>query len=118
MYYSYVMGIGEAIMDLKKHNFIINKDGNNYTVSFSKEKKNIWEEFVEKHLERGYWNEYLSESEIIFLFQLEDGIKRYEVLNFNNEEVLALCEKLCECKFGSIKEMILGNGFYRRVLRK
>lgn len=46
-------------MDLKKHNFTIEKDGNNYTVPFSREKKHIWEAFIEKHLEKGYWNEYL-----------------------------------------------------------
>ena len=118
MYFSYVMGIGEVIMELEKSDFTIKRDGNNYTVSFSKEKKNIWEDFIYKNLEKGYWNEYLSDNEIVFLFQLEEGFRKYEVSNFDNDEVLALCEKLCECKISSIREMLLSNAFYRSVLRK
>lgn len=41
---------------------------------------------------------------VIFIFHLEDGFKRYEVQNFINDEVLALCEKLCDCKFEFIKK--------------
>ena len=54
----------------------------------------------------------------MFLFHLRDGIKRYEVENYKNDEVLRLCEQLCECKFTSLKDMLLGNWFYRYVLEK
>ena len=33
-----------------------------------------------------YWNEYLTDDKIIFLFRLEDGFKRYEVKNYENDE--------------------------------
>ena len=30
----------------------------------------------------GYWNEYLTDTGAVFLFQLKGGLRRYEVLNF------------------------------------
>ncbi len=48
-----------------------------------------------------------------FLFHLQDGFHRYVVYDYAHEEVLQLCEKLCECEFGSIKDMLKGNHFYR-----
>ena len=83
---------------------------------FKKNKESIWEDFITKHLEVGYWNEYLTEDKVIFLFHLEDEIKRYEVYNFDNDEVLALCEKLCECKFDSLESVLIGNHYYKRIL--
>ncbi len=73
-------------------------------VAFPEEKAEIWEEFIKEHLEVEYWNEYLTEDKVIFLFHLENGFKRYEVNDYVNDEVLSLCEKLCDCKFESIKK--------------
>ncbi|MCM1045377.1 MAG: hypothetical protein NC417_07690 [Candidatus Gastranaerophilales bacterium] len=112
MYYSYVMGIGDEILALKDSGFIIEEFGSNYGVAFSREKADEWEQFISKHLELGYWNEYLSCDGVIFLFHLEDGIRRYDVKNYKNDEVLSLCEKLCECKFKSIKDMLKENHYY------
>lgn len=116
MYYSYAMGIDNSVEELENQGFKIEKDGGNYMVSFPQEKAGVWETFISSHLELEYWNEYLTEDKVIFLFHLADGIKRYEVYNFENEEVLALCEKLCECKFGSLKSMLVGNHFYKKML--
>lgn len=116
MYHSYVMGIDSTIMGLKNQGFDIQNDGDNFMVAFPKENRMIWEEFITRYLELGYWNEYITENEVVFLFHLEDGIKRYEVYDCDNDEVLALCEKLCECKFESLKEMLVGNHYYRSVL--
>ena len=58
------------------------------------------------------------EDKVVFLFHLEDRIKRYEVYNYENSEVFALCEKLCECKFESIRAMLVGNYFYKKVLEQ
>ena len=118
MYYSYVMGIDDRIMELVSQGFDIQKDGENFMVSFPEEKSSIWEEFIKQYLELGYWNEYLAEDKVVFLFRLEDGIKRYEVYNYENSEVLALCEKLCECKFESIRAMLVGNHFYKKVMEQ
>lgn len=118
MYYSYVMGIDNKIMELEAQGFSIKNDGGNFMVAFPEEKSMIWEEFISKHLELGYWNEYLTDNEVVFLFHLEDGIKRYAVYGFDDAEVLALCEKLCECKFGSLESMLAGNHYYKDILSK
>lgn len=117
MYYSYVMGIGDEIYELKAQDFAIGVDGENYTVAFPPEKAAVWENFITSHLELGYWNEYLTDFGVVFLFHLEDGIKRYEVNDFENDEVLAICEKLCECKIGSLKTMLSENQFYKNIIK-
>ena len=116
MYHSYVMGIDDAIMALKAEGFEIQSDGSNYMVAFPKEKRFVWESFIANHLELGYWNEYLTENGAVFLFCLEEGMRRYEVCNYSNDEVLSLCEKLCDCKFESLKQMLTGNHYYRSII--
>ena len=117
MNYSYVMGIDNAICDLAARGFSIVKDGDNYTVSFPDDLATVWEDFIVKHLEVGYWNEYIAKDKVVFIFQLPDGVKRYEVYNFQNNEVLALCEKLCVCKFISLKKMLCDNHFYSQIIK-
>ncbi len=110
------MGINDAVCDLSEHGFIINADGENFTVSFPEEKASLWEDFIVSHLERGYWNEYLTDDHVVFIFNLEDGIRRYEVYNFDNSEVLAICEKLCECRIESLRSMLSENHFYKKII--
>lgn len=116
MYYSYVMGIDSSINGLKNMGFTIQNDGDNYMVSFSKEKASLWEDFISKHLEVNFWNEFIAEDKVVFIFHLQEGIKKFNVYNFENDEVLALCEKICKCKFESIRSMLVGNHFYKDKL--
>ncbi len=113
--YSYVMGIDDSVLSLIGQGFTVARDGNNYIVSFPKFKSIVWENFISNHLQLEYWNEYLADGKVVFLFQLENGIKRFVVENYRNDEVLQLCEKLCNCKFKSIKAMLLSNWFYRNI---
>ena len=115
--YSYAMGMSNEIYELEKDGFIIEKDDNDFRVTFSKELSNRWEEFVIKHLEVEYWNEYICNNEITFLFHLKDGLKKYVVENYDNDEVLKLCEELCNCKFESIEKMIKDNEFYKEKIK-
>lgn len=117
MNYSYVMGIDSTINDLAKQGFSIGKDGDDYTVSFSDDLAMVWEDFIVKHLEIGYWNEYIAKDKIVFIFRLSDGIKRYEVQDFQNDEVLELCERLCGCKFISLRKMLCDNHYYARIIQ-
>ncbi len=117
MYYSYAMGTDGSIMKLKEHGFIIGVDGENYTVSFPEDKAAIWEKYVSSSLAVGYWNEYIAGDRVIFIFRLDDGIRRYEVCGFQNDEVLSLCEELCECKIASLKAMLSENHFYKEILK-
>lgn len=113
--YSYVMGVDDKIKELKKEGFKIKKYGKDHAVTFSDDKSHIWEDFISNNLDIGYWNEYLYKDSIIFLFHLADGIRRFEVNNFTDSEVLALCEKLCNRKFESIKSMLTENKFYKKI---
>ena len=117
MCHSYVMGMDDSIYKLEKHGFIIEKEWDNYKVSFAEDKAYIWEDLVSRHLKKGYWNEYITDGGIVvFMFNLEGGIKRYVVYFYDNNEVLSLCEKLCECKFESIYAMLKGNHFYSNFI--
>lgn len=116
MCHSYVMGINNNITLLKINGFDVNADAENYTVTFPKYKAPMWEDFISEYLLFEYWNEYLIDDKVVFLFHLRDGIKRIEVENYSNDEVLQLCKQLCNCKFESIKSMLLGNRFYKRFL--
>lgn len=117
MYYSYVMGISDKIYKLKEEGFIIEKDNSNFKISFDKNKEEIWEKFIYEHLEIDFWNEYIREDEVVFIFHLESGFKKYIVKDFENPEVLNLCEKLCGCKFESIKSMLIDNDFYKNKIK-
>lgn len=114
--YSYVMGADDSILSLKEQGFDVKPDGSNYTVSFPKCKSALWEDFIKARLQLEYWNEYFTENKVVFLFRLQEGIKKFEVEDYRNDEVLKLCEKLCDCKFESIKEMLFGNWFYKEKL--
>lgn len=115
---SYVMGVGKSIYNLKTQGFKIKKSGSNFIVFFNADKSKIWENFISNNLQAGYWNEYLTNNSVIFLFNLQNNIKRYVVYNYENQEVLELCEKLCESKFQSIKSMLTKNKTYRKIINK
>ena len=118
MNYSYAMGVNDSIKELEQKGFIIQKTGESYKVSFSKEKEQIWEKYISKNLQRGYWNEYLKENEVVFLFHLDKGIKKYIVKDYQNDEVLKLCEELAETKFKSLKDMLKENEFYKDKIER
>ncbi len=113
MFCSYVMGMGDQVLALQGEGFRVERDGENFTVLFPCELAERWEDFATAHLQAGYWNEYLAGDRVVFLFCMEDGIRRYEVFDYQNDEVHALCEQLCECQLPSLREMLLGNWFYR-----
>ena len=71
MYYSYVMGIGDEIYSLEEKGFAIERFGDDYGVSFPKEMAGVWEDFITRFLEIEYWNEYLTEKGVVFLFHLQ-----------------------------------------------
>lgn len=111
MNYSYVMGIPD-INELRENGFNIKTYGENYGISFPDDKIKIFEEFICKNLQNGFWNEYLGK-EKVFIFKSENGeIKRYVLNNENEKEILNLCSKFAEYKFESITKMLKDNKFY------
>lgn len=118
MNYSFALGIDEKIYKLEKEGFIIEEKEEGYQVTFPKEKEKLWENFVEYNLKKGFWNEYLKDDKVIFLFQLEEGIKRIEVKNYQDDEVLKLCETLTNKNFKSLKEMLKEQKFYEAKIKE
>ena len=111
MNYSYVMGIPD-INELRENGFNIKTYGENYGISFPDDKIKIFEEFICKNLQNGFWNEYLGK-EKVFIFKSENSeIKRYVLNNDNEEEILNLCSKFADYKFESITKMLKDNKFY------
>ena len=116
--YSYAMGVSKDIYKLKGYGFIIKEDDGDYMVSFSENKSYLWEEFICRELKSGFWNEYIGDNKIVFIFKFENGeIKKYIFDDSNNTEILNLCCEFANTKFGSIKEMILGNKFYKETVK-
>lgn len=117
MYYSYVMGVSSDILKLKDKGFIIEKDNENYMITFSSDKSKIWEEYIIENLKNGYWNEYIGE-DIVFIFKFNNGkVKRYVLSQENNNEILQLCCEFADTKFSSIKDMLADNKFYKDKLK-
>ena len=86
--------------------------GNNYWISFSSDKIEIFENFIFETLQNGFWNEYLGK-EKVFIFRFNDGkIKRYVLSKDNEKEILNLCQKFADCEFESIDKMLRDNNFY------
>lgn len=114
MNYSYIMGIKD-IKKLRNNGFTIKTYGENYGVSFSDSQIQLFEEFIYKNLQKGFWNEYLGK-EKVFIFKYETGeIKRYVLNSQNEEEILKLCSKFADNNFESITKMLKDNEFYSEI---
>ncbi len=117
MNYSYIMGISN-IDKLQENNFEIKPYGNNYGISFSSDKIEMFENFIFETLQNGFWNEYLGK-EKVFIFKFNDGKIRIYVLSKDNEkEILDLCQEFADCKFESINKMLRDNNFYTETYFK
>ncbi|MDD3919665.1 MAG: hypothetical protein PHO41_00605 [Eubacteriales bacterium] len=116
MNYSYAMGVDPSIQALTAQGFTVTPDGENYMVSFPEDKAGVWEAFILSRLKTGFWNDYLTDDGVVFLFLLPEGVKRCVVRDYQDDQVLALCEKLCGRKFESMRSMLTENPFYREIL--
>ncbi len=118
MNYSYAKGMDRTIQELEEYGFEVEKDGENYLVSFDGSLRKQWENYVAEKIRKDEWNEYVNGEEIVFLFRTEEGIKKYIVKNGENEEVLRMCEKMSNHRYDSLFSMLLANPFYRLILEK
>lgn len=111
MNYSYLMGVKD-VEELKNNGFIIEKIDEDYGIIFTKDKEKLYEEFIIKNLEPGYWNEYLGD-DFVFIFKYPNNkVKKY-IYNKNNEqEIFSLCCQFAEYEFPSFMQMLKDNTFY------
>ena len=118
LYFSFVMGFDDKILDLKKDDFKVEKNGKNYLISFSKEKADIFEKYIIENMQPGFWNEYIGEA-IVFIFKFKNGkIQKYIYDENTHDTILKLCCEFANVQFTSIKEMLAGNDFYKDKIGK
>ena len=118
MNYSYAKGMDRTIQELEEYGFEIEKEGENYLVSFDGSLRKQWEKYVTERIGTNEWNEYVNGEEIVFLFRTEEGMGKYVVKIGENEEVLRLCEKMSRHRYDSLLAMLKANPFYRLILAK
>lgn len=122
MYYSYLMGLKKEIFSSAKMNKlkknvvgIIKNEKDAYGVCFTEDQINNYEKFVINNLKNGFWNEYVGEEGkiIVFIFKFNNGeVKRFQLDNTNEQEILKLCSEFAKTEFTSIRKMILDNDYY------
>lgn len=116
--YSYLMGANEKILKLIEMDFKIDEVDGDYEVIFPKEKTGLYEDFILKNLQPGFWNEYINNETMVFMFRHKDGKFQKITLNHDNENmILNLCCGFANTKFTSIKDMVLGNDFYKNNIK-
>ncbi len=119
MLYSYVKGVSgvdDSIMELESRGFTVEKDGDGYKVSFPDEKMKSWEAYIAPRLGPNEWNEYLRAEGAIFLFNLRDGVERFEAPYFKNENVRQLLAAATGKKVNSLRVFLGENPYYSRLV--
>ncbi len=110
--YSYAMGVNETIYNLGD-DFKIEEDEGDFEVTFTKGNEDKWEEFIINNMSCGFWNEYLIDDEIRFIFKDENGtVSKYVLSRENNGEILDKCRSYAEAEFKTVHGMYLDTPFY------
>src|SRR3989344_8050019 len=118
-YLSYLMG-AENISDDEITSLSISieeKDQNgDRSLKIPEEKLSQYIELVKAKLSKGFWNEIIGASEIIFVFKFNDGsIKKYMLSPENEQEIDKLCAKFNDepaDKTANVYKYISENKFY------
>ena len=117
MNYSYVMGI-DNIDELIGNGFSIKEYDDDYGITFSDDKTDLFEDFIIKNLKNGFWNEHLGENKV-FIFKFKNGeVKKYVLTEENQEEILKLCRLFANYEFPSIDIILRENEFYSETFFK
>lgn len=79
-------------------------------------------DLVKAKLEKGFWNEIIGETQILFIFKFSDGaIKEFELSPVTEREVDTLCAKFNNepsDKTANVYKYISENKFYHDFMRK
>jgi len=98
MYLSYLMG-AEKISDEELRalgiEIVETAESSNRKLKIPAEAMQEYEKLIKEKMTAGFWNEYIGEKEIKFIFKLGDGsIREYSLSSENEQEVDDLCAKL------------------------
>ena len=116
---SYAMGVNDSIYDLRKHGFVIEEDKGDYKVTFEYKDHGLWTSYIDSNMEDTYWNEYIRLKDTsVHMIIKDNGKKLYVTINdFKTDpETLAICNRLCNGKFKTMKELIYSNEFYKNEI--
>ena len=116
---SYAMGVNDSIYDLRKHGFVIEEDEGDYKVTFEYKDHGLWTSYIDSNMEDTYWNEYIRLKDTsVHMIIKDNGKKLYVTINdFKTDpETLAICNRLCDGKFKTMKELIYSNEFYKNEI--
>ena len=122
-YLSYLMG-AEDITDDEITSLSISIEGKNQnsdrSLKIPEEKLLQYIELVKAKLSKGFWNEIIGASEIIFVFKFDDGsIKKYVLSPENEQEIDKLCAKFNSepaDKTANVYKYISDNKFYHNFM--
>ena len=119
-YYSYLMGGSDSVLELVKYGFKIEKnESGNYEIIFPINMERKFEKYLLNNLKPGFWNEWLNNDRVHFLFRFKNGdFRGYELSEKNEKEILELCQEFANVKFKSIKDMLMENQFYSKYITK
>ena len=111
---SYLMGVDNVDTELKAIGIDFTKtDNGNYQAVIPKDKIESYEQFVAQYMKPGFWNEYITDDQTVFIFKDKSGdVERYVLSTENEKQILALCEEYADTKFDSLKSMLAGNSWY------
>ena len=118
-YYSYLMGGNDKVLELTKYGFKINQnERGSYEIIFPSTMERKFEKYVLNNLKPGFWNEWLNNERVYFLFRFKNGdFRGYELSEKNEEEILKLCKAFANTDFKSIKDMLMENEFYGTYIK-
>lgn len=96
-------------------------DSGSRRLTIPKEHIADYERLIIEKLDPGFWNEYVGEREIVFLFKTKDGsVKRYVYAEENRLEIAKLCSTFNGDpleKTSQLLEYIAGNEFYTDLIQ-
>ena len=124
-YLSYLME-SENIKDQDLTDFGIDTvektDSGSRKLCIPKDKVEGYKALIREKMTPGFWNEFLNENGIHFIFKLEDGsIKEYTLSPENEQEIDTLCAKLNNEppeKTANVYKYISDNDFYHDFMRE
>lgn len=122
-YLSYLMGakdISDEEIKLLDISIEDRNDDGDRSLKIPEEKLSQYIELIKARLSKGFWNEIIGASEIIFVFKFnDDSIKKYILTPENEQEIDKLCAKFNDepaDKTANVYKYISDNKFYHNFM--
>ena len=113
---SYIIGMGNLSSDLAKLGVeIVEKMPNgNMKAVIPETVLTEYEHLIGEKIKPGYWNEYLTDNEVVFIFKDKNGkLERIVWDEHDDQALLKRCMEYSNEQFESIRSMLDANDWYR-----